>query len=65
MTAVRIEINTSDKIIGANEVACLLGMSESWVRKRVFDGTIPSRKLGGARKFIEREVLEWFNKLMR
>lgn len=65
MGAVRIDIKPTDKILKVDEVAKLLKVSRSWVEKNAVEGNIPSRKLGHHRRFIEREVLDWFNRLMR
>ncbi len=57
-------MQTEDKILGANEVADLLGMDVQMIRKYAREGRLPAYRLPGGRtfKFFRSEVLDFVRK---
>lgn len=43
----------------ASQVAELLGVHENWVYDQAANGSLPSYKLGGARRFDPAELRDW------
>ena len=54
-------MQSEDKILGANEVAELLGMDVQMIRKYAREGRLPAYRLPGGRtfKFFRSEVLDF------
>ena len=54
-------MQSEDKILGANEVADLLGMDVQMIRKYAREGRLPAYRLPGGRtfKFFRSEVLDF------
>lgn len=50
--------DTVEKFISVKEVSELFGVTETTVRRWVMENTIPSYLIGGARRFIQSELLE-------
>jgi excisionase family DNA binding protein len=48
-----------ESMMTVREVAELLGVHENWVYDQAASGTLPSYKIGGTRRFIREEVLNW------
>jgi excisionase family DNA binding protein len=47
------------------EVACMLGVSRSWLYDAAKDGRVPSIRLGGPDgpvRFVERDLVEWLER---
>lgn len=48
-----------ESMMTARQVAELLGVHENWVYDRAASGDLPSYKIGGIRRFVREQVLEW------
>jgi excisionase family DNA binding protein len=48
-----------ESMMTAREVAELLGVHENWVYDQAASGALPSYKIGGTRRFVREEVLNW------
>ena len=48
-----------EAMMTASQVAELLGVHENWVYDQAANGSLPSYKLGGARRFDPAELRTW------
>jgi excisionase family DNA binding protein len=48
-----------ESLMTARQVAELLGVHENWVYDQAADGTLPSYKIGGTRRFDPDELRAW------
>ena len=46
-------------LVGVREVAERVGMSRTWVLRRVKSGELPAYRIGGRLKFDGQEVNDW------
>lgn len=51
----------SKELITINELAIILNVKESWIRRHVFIDTIPYLKIGRLIRFNKEQILEHFN----
>lgn len=57
--------STGEHLVGAAEMARLLGVPENWVRDRARAGTLPFHRLGHYVRFNTTEVLEAVRRMPR
>lgn len=62
MNAVADEGSGPIVLLNTQEVAKMLGKSSSWVSHKASEGVLPSVKVGGARRFVQRELEAWILK---
>jgi excisionase family DNA binding protein len=48
-----------ESMMTVRQVAELLGVHENWVYDQAASGALPSYKIGGTRRFVREEVLNW------
>ncbi|MFN2470978.1 MAG: helix-turn-helix domain-containing protein [Gaiellaceae bacterium] len=53
------DVATDRRMLTADQLAALLGLSTDWVYERAAAGELPSYKLGASRRFRESEVEAW------
>ncbi|MDR0805369.1 MAG: AlpA family phage regulatory protein [Enterobacteriaceae bacterium] len=60
MSEIIFDLST-DRFIDMKTICQITGMTDKWFYKLIQDGVFPSQiKFGRSSKWIEREVLEWF-----
>jgi excisionase family DNA binding protein len=51
--------NIHEPLMDVDDVAAYLKVSRSWVYQHAASGKLPSRKIGGTRRFVPSEIREW------
>lgn len=52
-------MKSQEPLMTTHDVAKLLSMSEAHVRRLVQKNRIPSVKIGGCRRFIYKDIMDW------
>lgn len=52
-------MKSQEPLLTTHDVARLLSMSEAHIRRLVQNKRIPSVKIGGCRRFIYKDIMDW------